>query len=99
MAWWAVVEGEWCGNGSAITFEAGPGGGGTYPEWAFGGWCLTNEIRDHSWDIFASWIHMRHTATVGVSYAFGCFGYLETATSILRIAANGYYDYHNDYGY
>ena len=93
VAWIYVRANGWCGNGSSITWY----GGGTFANWSWGPYCITNYNTNYSWDVPWSWIHMGTWGSVGVSYPWGCFG-LKSNRVTLRIAANGYWDYYNDFG-
>ena len=94
IAWIYVRENGWCGNGYSMTWLGGP----TFANWEWGPYCLTNHGENYTWDYWPTWVHMANWGTVGVSYPWGCFG-LRGEKVVVRIAANGYWDTWNDYGF
>ena len=94
VAWLYVRENGWCGNGWDIYWY----GGASFAEWAWGPYCFTGRGNDYSWDVYPSWIHTAVWGEVGVTYVWGCFG-ISGGKAQIRIAANGYWDLYNDYGW
>jgi hypothetical protein len=93
---WAFVRNEgWCGNGYEITWDGGPD---------FDGWTWNPEIcsygwnTNYSWDGSTAWIHMEDNFVAGFSYPWGCYGWWELK-AVVRVAANGYWDTYDDFGF
>jgi hypothetical protein len=94
VAWIQVSINGWCGNGSSITWY----GGASFPSWTWGPYCITNDQTNFSWDVAWSWLHARHGGSDGISYPWGCAA-IDGDKTVVRTAANGYWDGYNDYGY
>ena len=94
VAWLYVRSNAWCGDGYAITWY----GWATFAEWTWGSICFTDRGENYSWDAYPSWIHMATWGEAGVSYVWGCLG-ISGGKATERIAANGYWDFYNDYGF
>lgn len=95
IAWIYVRVNGWCGNpGVNIYWSGGP----TFANWAWGPFCFAGLQTNWSWDIFPRWIHTAIWASQGVPYPFGCLG-LHGGKTQIRIAASGYADTYNDYGF
>lgn len=94
VAWiYERVDG-WCGVSGQITSRLT---GHSYDKWTWGAFCLGNEGKNYSWDYYPSWKHTYYKASLGVSYAFGCFTY-NSGKIVMRFAWNGYWDEYNDFG-
>jgi hypothetical protein len=67
--------------------------------WADLGWCIAIGRDATGWDAPNNgWAHGIISANYGVYTPLGsCAGYLSSGSAPLRIAANGYYDFYNDF--
>lgn len=95
VAWIYVRVNSWCGNpGVSITWSGGP----SFANWHWGPFCLGTVGYNWSWDYYPRWIHTATWASQGVIYPWGCFTY-NGGKAVIRIAASGYHDEYNDYGF
>lgn len=95
VAWLYTAMPAWCGIPNVeITYNASP----QFASWDWGPYCLTSKNTLWGWDVYPRWQHGGNWAEVGVSYAFGCLG-VRGFHATLRIAANGYWDNYDDFGF
>lgn len=93
IGWLYVALSVWCGDGYAISYDAGV----TLATWAWGPYCMSNVFHANAWDYWPVWIHMGQWGSLGVPYPWGCAG-LKGGHAILRVAGNGYWDTYDDFG-
>lgn len=95
IAWVYTSMPVWCGvpNGY-ISYNAAPG----FAQWSWGPYCLESQNHLWNWDAYPKWQHGGNWAEVGVSYVWGCAG-IRGVHATLRIAANGYWDTYDDFGF
>ena len=94
VGWIYIREQGWCYNGYSMTWLGGSFG----TQWSWGPFCWTGLAENYSWDVEWSWVHMARWGSLGISYPWGCGG-LWGGKVPIRIAANGYWDFYNDYGF
>lgn len=94
VAWLYANAGWWCGNGYEMTGLGGP----TLTTWSWGPFCIGNQYQNWSWDVYNSWVHTGQWGSIGASYPWGCFTW-EGGHATVRIAANGYWDTYDDFGF
>lgn len=82
-------------HGSSITSDQGWG----HTTWAWGPYCIGNFETPHGWDAYPSWKHGGVWGNVGVTYPWGCGSLSSGGHAVIRIAANGYEDFYDDYGF
>jgi hypothetical protein len=95
VGWLYANAGEWCGNGSAMEYLSGP----ILTTWSWGPFCINNQIQEWAWDVYNSWVHTGQWGSIGVSYPWGCFNWEGEEHATVRIAANGYWDTYDDFGF
>ncbi len=95
VAWFEEDHNYWCGNGYSITQN----GLGFYTrQWVQFPWCLNVTSKLSGWDgPHSSWAHGGIWASLGLTTPWDTCGTYKTGHVVLRIAANGYYDYYDDY--
>jgi hypothetical protein len=98
VVWLRDINDGWCGNGSTITY-----GSHNFDrtQWAQYPYCLTNmSFRQGRDGTGYRWAHSGHWGTTGVyTGALLCLPILGSEHATLRIAANGYWDRYDDYGF
>lgn len=88
---------SWCGNGSSITFGHD---NWDHKPWSQYPYCLTNVSNHQGWDHYASWAHGGIWGTTGIyTIAFVCAPILGSEHATVRVAANGYHDGYDDFGF
>jgi hypothetical protein len=95
VAWVEKDHNYWCGNGYAITQNAL----GFYDrKWAQFPFCVSVTTSVQGWDgPHASWAHGGVWASQGLWTPWGTCGTYQSGQAVVRIAANGYFDYYNDF--
>jgi hypothetical protein len=93
IGWIEKTVSGWCGNGYS---ESDWGWG--HATYSWGPYCLASVNNLHGWDVYPTWLHGIITADLGVSYPWGCAG-ISGGHAALRIAANGYHDNVDDWGF
>jgi hypothetical protein len=92
-----VTNPSWCGNGSSITYGAG---NWDHQPWSNYPYCLTSVSNHQGWDKYPSWGHGGIWGTAGVyTIPFVCAPILGSNHATLRVAANGYSDHYDDFGF
>lgn len=88
---------SWCGNGSSITFGHD---NWQHKPWSNYPYCLTSVSTHQGWDKYPAWAHGGMWATTGVyTIALVCAPILGSEHTTLRVAANGYRDHADDFGF
>lgn len=88
---------SWCGNGSSISFGFN---NWDHQTWSNYPYCLTNVSNHQGWDQHPAWAHGGLWGTTGVySLAIVCIPILGSEHVTLRVAANGYWDRYDDFGF
>jgi hypothetical protein len=97
VVWLKEINPQWCGNGSSITYGHD---NWEHPNWSNYPYCLTSVNNEQGWDINPSWAHGRQAATTGIySPAIICVPILGSEHVTVRVAASGYWDRYDDFGY
>lgn len=87
---------SWCGNGSSITSIDGWG----HHTWSQYPYCITDTSTQGGWDVYPSWQHGGQWGTTGLyTLAIVCAPILGSSHATMRVAANGYWDEYDDFGY
>ncbi len=98
VGWVYANAGAWCGRyGWWLYWYGGP----TLAQWSWGGgdFCMANINQSFTWDVYPTWIHTGEWGTLGLSYPWGCWGVFGSGRAVVRIAANGYWDTYDDFGF
>jgi hypothetical protein len=91
------VNPSWCGNGRSISFGAGNWDHKTWAQWPY---CMTNVSNHQGWDRYPVWAHGGIWGTSGVyTVALVCVPILGSSHATVRVAANGYWDRYDDFGF
>jgi hypothetical protein len=94
VAWIRKIYSSWCGNGSSISSWSN-----AHASWVSSAWCLTNANLLESWDVVPSWRHGYYGASLGLWTPWGACASYNSGHTVVRIAANGYWDSYDDYGF
>jgi hypothetical protein len=92
-----TVEGGWSGTGTYISWVAQP----TFPKpWSYGPYCINSYESHWGWDgNTVAWMHFGAWGALGASYVWGCGTIGSYSHATIRIAASGYIDSYDDFGF
>jgi hypothetical protein len=95
VAWIEEDHNFWCGNGSRITQN----GLAFYDrQWEQFPFCVSVTDSIQGWDApYHSWAHGGIWASQGIWTPWGTCGTYQSGHAVVRIAANGYFDFYNDF--
>ena len=87
--------GSWCGNGTRITTSP------SHSHYISAGfaYCIVTNYNTWEWDVYYSWQHGGLWASIGVGVNGACENAGDEHRAINRIAADGYHDHYDDFGF